>query len=445
MYYIIETRAQLAKFSDYDFSKCILDVVPNNDHWHLHLSYVCLLYIKPFKSRAGFILPITHTESPGLFYKDVIDLVTEKIDVAYVIDAKRFNYYFKSKKHFYCLKTAYYLKEGTAFSESSYDTAAHKFFYSRHENLEDINTIIPIAKHYEKLETICNVLKKYTEVTKEPYYSLYSKDAVRIFNKIEKAGILVDKDILLQNFSFKNEKASYFDNKVYTSYNIFTITGRPSNSFNGINFAALAKENNSRKAFLPSNDYFVEFDYSSYHLRILCSLIKYSFDDSDIHTHLAKFYFEKEDITKEEYAEGKQLTFKLLYTESAVSELEEIPFFIKVREFKRNLWEQYKKNGYINSFYSGRPLKNIDSITQVLPHILQNYETERNISVLNKILFLLRDKESKLVLYCYDSFLFDYSKKDGKSLLCSITDILEEGGYSTSTKYGKNYNDLKVL
>lgn len=445
MYYIVETQEQFRKFSNYDFSKCVLDIIPNNDHWHLHLSYVCLVYIKPFKSRAGFILPITHTESTGIFYKDVVDLIREKIDAAYVIDGKRFSYYIKSKKNFHCLKTAYYLKEGSAFIESSYDTTAHKFLYSRYESIEDVNTIVPIAKHYEKLEAISTVLKKYIGIIEKPYYDLYSKDAIKVFNSIERAGLLVNKEDLLKNFSFKNERASYFDNKVYTSYNIFTSTGRPSNSFNGINFAALSKENNSRKAFIPSNNYFVEFDYSSYHLKILCNLINYNFDDTDIHTHLAKFYFEKKEITKQDYVEGKQLTFKLLYTESLLSELEEIPFFIKVREFKRSLWEKYKKNGYINSFYSSRPLTNIESITQVLPHVLQNYETERNISVLNKLLTLLKGKETKLVLYCYDSFLFDYCKKDGKSLLCSITDILEEGGYTTSTKYGKNYNDLKLL
>jgi hypothetical protein len=443
MYYIIETQEQLKKFKSYDFSRCIVDVVTNNDHWHLVLSHISLVYIRPFKSRAGFIIPINHSESTGLEYSDIEPLISQQIGQIYAIDAKRLRYFFKRKKAVFCLKTAYYLKEGQAFPENTYDTTAYRFFMSKYEDSEDINTIIPIAKHYEKLEAASVQLKKHVSVIDEPYYDLYSDVAVKVFSTIEKAGVSVDSKEFSSHFSLKVPAASYNKDRVHTQYNLYTATGRPSNSFNGVNFAALNKENNSRRSFIPKNDYFVEFDYSSYHLKILCKLINYEFQDEDIHTHIAKFYFEKDSISEKEYSEGKQLTFKLLYTESNIKEVDKIPFFNKVREFKHSLWEKYRIDKYIPSFRSGRPLKHIDSITQILPYILQNYETERNIEVLSKILHYLRGKKTKLVLYCYDSFLFDYAKEDGKEILCNIAEILEDEGYSTSFKYGKNYNDLK--
>lgn len=445
MYYIIETQEQLSKFKSYDFSKCIVDVIPNNDHWHLHLSYVCLLYIRPFKSKSGFILPITHSESTGISYEDAAALISNQIGQIYAVDINRVQYYFKKNTGLFCLKTAYYLKEGVSLSESTYDTTAHRFFNNRYGGMEDINLIIPISKHYEKVEAISTVLKKYVEVTTEDYFHTYSVTGPKVFRAIERNGIKVDKIEFAKHFVLKHELASFQEDIVYTSYNLFTSTGRPSNAFNGVNFAALGKENKSRKSFIPRNGVFVEFDYASYHLKILCNLINYEFDDTDIHTHLAKYYFDTSTVTPEQYAEGKQLTFKLLYTDSNIIELEDMPFFIRVKEFKHMLWNKYKKDGHINSFLSGRPLKNIDTITQMLPYVLQNYETERNITVLSKIHPLLNRKKSKLVLYCYDSFLFDYSTSDGAQLLEDITAILEDGGYNTSIKYGKNYNDLKPL
>lgn len=446
MFYIIETEEQLKKFSSYDFSKCIVDVVTNNDQWHLSRSFICLLYIKPYKSRAGFILPISHTESTSISYDKVLNFLNKATDTVYAIDAKRFRYYFSKIKNIHCLKSYYYVKENSAFLESDYDTSAHRFFYNRYDNLENINTVIPICKHYEKLEAESLKLKKYIlPYVEDYYYTLYGIIAPEVFYNIEKVGIKVEEKEFDSFFTLKNKEASYEDSKVYTQYNLFTSTGRPSNAFNGVNFAALNKENHSRKVFIPSNDYFLEFDYSSYHLKILCDFIGYQFDQKDIHTHLASFYFGTTDITPEQYSEGKGMTFRLLYTESNIKELEEIPFFKKVRDFKRSLWESYKIEGVVKSFYSGRPLKNIESVTQILPHILQNYETERNTEVLYKIIKLLRNRNTKLVLYCYDSFLFDFSKKDGKGMIEAILDCLDAENYAVSIKYGRNYNDLKVI
>jgi len=445
VYYIIETEEQLSKFSKYNFSKCVVDVVTNNDQWHLSCSFISLLYIRPHKSRAGFIIPISHTESSTISYDKVLFFLENITEDIYAIDSKRFKYYFSKIKNLYCLKASYYVKENAAFTEGDFDTVAHKFFYSRYDTLESINTIIPISKHYEKLEAISAILKKYISHTDVPYYNLYGRIAPEVFYNIERTGLSIVEKEFDSFFSLKNKKASIEGTKVYTQYNLFTSTGRPSNAFNGVNYAALNKENTSRKCFVPNNDYFLEFDYSSYHLKILCDLIGYNFDQKDIHTHLASFYFDTKEVTAEQYAEGKGMTFRLLYTESNIKELEEIPFFKKVRDFKKQVWEEYKSKGFIKSIYSGRPLKNIDSITQILPHILQNYETERNIEVMHKIINLLKRKSTKLVLYCYDSFLFDFSKKDGRDLIDMLLDCLEADNYSVSIKYGKNYNDLKVI
>lgn len=445
MYYIIETQEQFLKFKRYDLSECIVDVVPYNDYYHPILSPISLVYLKPFRSKSGFILALNHSETFSISYEDVKNLICDTIGKLYAIDYKKLKYYFNRKRDTYCLKTAYYLKEGKGFTESDYDTTAHRFFHQRYNELRDINRIIPISKQYEKLENISNSLKKYLKIINEPYYNIYGNIAVSVFFAIENKGIRLNVDQYGNYFSLKTPAASLSENIVYTQYNIFTSTARPSNSFNGINFSALSKENDSRKCIEPKNDYLVEFDYSSYHLRMLCKIIDYTFEDSDIHRHIGKYYYEKDTLSEEEYQESKRLTFRLLYTDSDIEEIKNIEFFTKVKKLKENLWKKYKKDGYINSFYSGRPIKNIDSKTQILPYILQSYETERNIEVMKKILHYLKDKKTKLVLYCYDSFLFDFSKKDGSEILSMISNILEEDYYKTSCKYGKNYKELEII
>jgi hypothetical protein len=445
LYYIIETSSQLEKFKSYDLSSCIVDVVPYSDNYHPILSSPSLVYIRPFKSRAGFILPINHSESINLPYEEVSALINNNIGNIYAVDSKRLHYFVKLNKVAYCLKTAYYLKKGKAFVESEYDTPAHHFLYQRNYSTYDVNRIIPISKHFEKLEGVSTELKGYLKIIENPYYHLYGITAINTFFRIETKGIKLDVNEHKKHFNFKNSEFSLHEGRAYSMYNLFTSTGRPSNAFNGVNFAALSKEDNSRKSIISSNDYLVEFDYSSYHLKILSKIINYTFEEEDIHRHIGKFYYEKESLTNEEYAESKQLTFRLLYTDSNVEEISKIPFFQKVREFKKELWDKYKIEGFIESFYSKRPIKNIESKTQLLPYVLQNYETERNIEVLSKLITLLKKRKTKLILYCYDSFLFDFCKEEGKDLLYIISDILEDGGYKTTCRYGKNYADMKNI
>jgi len=445
VYYIIETKEQLEKFSKYDFSKCVVDIVPHNDHCHNKISPICLVYIKPFRSRTGFILPIDHEEAFSLPLADVVSFIDHTVGQIYAVDAKRFRYYFNRKEALFCLKTGLYLKSGKILDESSFNTKAHRYFQQKFGNDLAVNKLIPISKHYEKMQSLYSSFEDIDKMFTRGYQKFYSDMAVEIFYQIEKNGIKVNQKELKKHFTLKDPLFSIKDDIIYSSYNMFTVTGRPSNAFNGINFAALNKEDGSRSAIRSKNNYLIEFDYSSYHLRILCELIDYKFDETDIHTHLAKSYFEKDEISKEEYDESKKLTFKLLYTETDIPELENVPFIWKVREFKNTLWDNYKKTKRLDSPISKKPITGIESKTQILPYLLQNYETERNIMILSEVLKCLEGKKSELVLYCYDSFLIDYSKEDGKELLNCIQETLEQGGFATSCRYGKNYQEMKTL
>ena len=76
-------------------------------------------------------------------------------------------------------------------------------------------------------------------------------------------------------------------------------------------------------------------------------------------------------------------------------------------------------------------------------YLIQLAETESNMNVISDIKELLQDKKSKLVLYLYDSFLFDFNKEDGKDLIINIKKIIErQGKYPTKIKVGQNYHKM---
>jgi len=52
---------------------------------------------------------------------------------------------------------------------------------------------------------------------------------------------------------------------------------------------------------------------------------------------------------------------------------------------------------------------------------------------------MLKDKQTKIALYTYDSVLFDFSKNDDRELLAELEQILSENGkYPVKFKFSKN-------
>ena len=103
--------------------------------------------------------------------------------------------------------------------------------------------------------------------------------------------------------------------RVYSQYNYHTTTGRPSNAFGGFNFAAMSKEDGTRAAFCSrfERGALVEMDFDSYHVRLIATVIGYELPESSIHDYLGRFYFDTTELTEEQRAESKAITFRLLY------------------------------------------------------------------------------------------------------------------------------------
>jgi DNA polymerase I-like protein with 3'-5' exonuclease and polymerase domains len=263
------------------------------------------------------------------------------------------------------------------------------------------------------------------------------------YHYVEQNGIGVIEEHIKSLYSMPNSAGVINKGIAYSYYNLYNLTGRPTNSFKGINFLAIPKEGDYRKQFIPTNDYFVEFDFDSYHLRLIAKLVGIELSNSEsIHKMLASQYFEKstKDITEEEYKQAKVITFRQLYG-GVEPQYSHIEFLSCMSSYTDKEYKKYKaQSSYV--LPTGRILKKHSAITKhkLFNYILQNLETKTNVEKILKIKKYLKDKKTKLILITYDAFLFDFSVQDGKEALIEIKDILQQGEFPVKHTYGINYS-----
>ena len=140
-----------------------------------------------------------------------------------------------------------------------------------------------------------------------------NNNATSVFFNIQKNGIQVNTDkVQIYYNKFYN---LIKNNKLYSDYNLNTVTGRPSNS-NGINFAALNRTNGQRQMIISrfTNGLLLQVDFSAYHLALISGIVGYKFPKGcNIHQQMAKQYFNTDFPTQEQIIKSKQISFTALY------------------------------------------------------------------------------------------------------------------------------------
>jgi hypothetical protein len=332
---------------------------------------------------------------------------------------------------------AWWSETNKPFDMSKVRNNAYDFFYNKYYNAKRLNEIIPILKHKEWCEELERemVIDMDYEIVEHPRYS---DEVTEAFGYIESNGVKVSDDVC-DIFDMRVKK-HISNGRLYTKYNLWTSTGRPSNSFGNVNFAALTKD--QRKAFIPENDILVEYDYDAYHLRLIGDLIGYEFEKESVHQHLAEKYGST-------YEESKQISFKLLYGGIDKKTRENITFFGLTYDKINTYWKYFNDNNYIKTDIYMRKLLSTNytdmNKNKLFNYLIQAYETESNIKTIIELKNYLYGKKTKLVLYGYDSFTFDYSKEDGVPTLTELKNILERNGHMIKAKAGSNYGDMKEI
>ena len=366
------------------------------------------------------MLGVSHSETLNEISQH-ITVILQKFEVLYCRDKKEILHYFPLK-HLLDITPP-----PTPYIRPS--TTTHELFYRNHGKNSEINKIIPIVKHYEVCEQIYNDLKPNIENANTPYSEFFNSKVTLVFNAIERNGLRINKTEFEQHF-YPTEQ-----DFVYTQYNLKTTTTRPSNKFNGVNYAALNKENGCRKSFIPRNDKFIEIDISAYHPSLASRLIDYNFPVDDIHAHFATLY-------KVDYAKAKELTFKQLYG-GVFESYKNLDFFKKIQSYTDKKWQQFENTGFIEVPISNYRIEknNVGEMNpqKLFNYLLQGYETSQNILVLWDMMRILMGKNTKLVLYTYDSFLLDVDETE-TDVLEEIKNIFKKYKLNTKSKTGYDYD-----
>ena len=292
---------------------------------------------------------------------------------------------------------------------------------------ENLGKITPLMKWGEYLKTIVDKLNLPT-----PSRSWIDDTMIPLLSDIERLGLEVDREKFSDRFPHSNKHLK--GNRIYTEYNPYIITSRPSNRHGGINFGALNKKDGTREVFVPKpNHIYLQFDFDAYHPRIIGKMIHYPLPQTSVHQWLADQYGCG-------YDEGKGITFQILYG-GVPDEMLEVPYFKKVKEYIDKLWEHGTEKGYVSTLNRNIPLSTIEDPNpqKLFNYMLQATETELNMEVMKR----LAEKGMKLpILYTYDSFLFEYSVDEDTSRAKEIKETLESLGFPVKASWGLDYSKV---
>lgn len=295
------------------------------------------------------------------------------------------------------------------------------------------NSIIPI---YKWVEAIREIRDRILELHEPPVNVVHSYNTlINQLIKIEKNGLYIDRAAAIPDSESLERRLEY------TEYNPCTLTGRPSNKFGGINYAALNKTDGTRRRFISrfEGGFLVEFDFQAFHINLIAKILKYSFPE-DPYTYLAKEFFNTSEPSDGQIRSSKELTFQQVYG-GVRPEYRQIEFFSRLDLLLKKI-EMKNREGSVKSFLFKKPIKSTDNHIKTFNYLLQNLETEINSTVMTELHNYLSDKRSKLVLYTYDSFLFDYSPEDGRQIIRDMKKILDKTGINSRIKVGKDYHTM---
>mgnify|MGYP001583919456 CR=1 FL=1 len=418
---IIENPTEFNSFLEkYQDSSCILIPILCDVNKHPLENSLCLLYVKILDGDE-YLLPFRHSEALNLdiSYLDKLDSDHKK----YVYDRKQFNHIVKWN-NVIDINLQYYMEHNKPLYIEDISTNSHDYFNRKYYKLEGVNCIVPILKHLELCRKLSDEFQKYIDLS---VHQEYNDEIIDNLTYIESAGL------------------RHNDKIVYSEYNPYTSTGRPSNRFGGINFAALNKSDESRKPFKSrfSNGMLVEFDYDAYHLRLIGEVVDYKFPDGSVHEHMSKFY-------GCDYQESKNLSFRYLYGHIPQEVIQINPFFGKVHDYINKIWKLYKNQKFIQSDIYSKKIhrKNQADMNRnkIFNYMIQLMETENNMKILTNLIPFMESYKSKLILYSYDSFLFDFNLEDGVEFLKDVKKIIESNGlFPTKTSKGTNYHEMEDI
>lgn len=380
------------------------------------------------RTSSDYILAINHTDTLSLPLSQIQSLLNTPTK-KWVFQKKKLLQSLHTVSPLLDADSSHFLERGEAIDyQPLFQSLISPYYHKGYR--DDLIQSIPILKLGEEIQRFIHSAHLSTSNFSFKWYnSLFIPTLARI----EELGIRVVGEKFFDSFPHSNPKHITSQNRIYTEYNPFTRTGRPSNRHGGINFAALNKSDGSRGSFVSGEGrVFLQMDYDAFHPRIIGKLINYPLPQTPVHEWLAGEYGVG-------YDEGKSITFRLLYG-GIDTPFKSIPFFLTVDNYITHIWNRVKDLDYLETKYRRIPLSWIEEPNpqKVFNYLLQALETELNIDTIER----LRGRGLPLpTLYVYDSFLFELRVGDTQTPK-KIKEVVEELGFPVKGSWGMDYGKI---
>jgi DNA polymerase I-like protein with 3'-5' exonuclease and polymerase domains len=446
---IVDSKKDYENFINSNInSDLIFECVGCDDRYHSVADRPCFVIVKNITNYKYYVISFEHPDS--CFYVDLQIFCSDMQKMRgkkWVINKKKFLHYF-NLENLLDVDLVYFLEHGEIIDYEMYESPVFNFYKRKYAKYADINCVIPLSSFIEKFDKYTdNIIKYLKKDNIESSYFNLNTHVIENLSVIEHNGLKVDIEIFNKFFSEKNVKVK--DGFVYTEYNIFTSTGRPSNRYGGVNYAALKKDDGCRSSFVSryQDGMLFMIDYSAYHPHLIAELIRYDLP-IDTYNYLGKYYFNQDSLSEEKIKEAKNITFQLMYG-NIPDKYKHIPYFKKIIEYIDHRWDYFVTFGYVETPIFKRRIST-NNIHEPNPNKLFNYilqasETEYNMNIMSYVNSYLKDKKTKAILYTYDAVLFDLHSSDGENTMKELKKIMMNNKFPVKCYTGKNYNEMNVI
>lgn len=436
---VIETKGQLEKFLEHyeKQSEVFVDAVPADQTVHRRRSGVSFAFVRTSSRDALF--PVRHNDATCLSPKDLLKLNTSA--VKYVYDKKAVLHLVPFCNLVDC-KLLYYFKHNRP------PTVSQPTIHPNEKNIYR-----PIMRLAEKCQNRADRCKEIVEsagkLIKKTPFQKYNEEILETLFRVERNGMYADswefEEIFEKDLTDKSGLS-------YSNYNLYTQTGRPSNAYKGVNYAALDEDQRPVFQSRFENGKMLNVDYDAFHLRIVSALTGYDAPKGSFHEHLGKLYFGEDELSEEDYKEAKKFTFQFLYNPKGIpDELLQLQFFSSVKELTERIWDIYQTHGVISTAKHKRQItgSNIENFNpaKALNYVLQATSTEVVMEKAKKCMDHISRQgyNTKLVLYLYDSLLFDLHPDDPNTIVEELEGIMEDEHLTVNSEIGDRFGKLEEI
>lgn len=446
--HFVETTEDVAAFLELFRSKESL-IIPifTDTKAHPAANTLSLLYVR--FGMDDYVLPFNHNEGVNLSLEVLHQLETDQ--TIFSPAPKALHYVLRLTRPAIDLRGLEYFATGMVTEESKFYTPFQRTFYNQQSRFLNLNRAVPIMTLIKYLRSyadmLIGLLTEHREIIETNGFKFHNDVVIPACAFMEAGGIHVESEQFVEKYGVR-AKRLLKDDLVFTEYNPYTLAGRVSSKFGGISFTSLNKADGTRAMFTSrfEKGAMVLIDFESFHLRLMGEMMNYPLPKGSLHEHFGKQYFEKDTLTPEEYEESKKITFALLYGDQIETD---IPFFKRVQRFITGIWNESQGSGILLS-PTGRKIA-LDRIEDPSPSKLFNYllqlrEMEVGMRGIYNLIPLFEGKNSKVVLYTYDSILIDFDLTDGTQLLKDTLMTLEQDrAFPVRIYGGPSYNSLKKM